>query len=99
MRLRVGQTLRSAVDATALLVVRAPDQELTVTCGGHEMSPEQPAGTVAAAADGPGLQLGKRYTADGIEIELLCVKGGDHAVTVDGTLLALKNAKPLPASD
>ena len=99
MKLRVGQTLRSAVDATALLVVRCPDQELTVTCGGLEMLEEQPSGRPPAGPDGPGAQLGKRYTADAVDLELLCVKAGEYQVAVDGAPIAPKSAKPLPASD
>ena len=99
MKLRVGQTLRSVVDTTALLVVKAPDQDLTVACGGLEMSAEEPAERVPATANGGGVQLGKRYTADAVEVELLCVKPGEHQVTVDGAPVAQKTAKPLPASD
>ena len=99
MKLRVGQKLQSVVDATALVVVRCPDADLTVACGGFEMSGEGPGERVPAAANGDGLQLGKRYTADEIDIELLCVKAGEHGVTVDGAPILLKNAKPLPASD
>ncbi|MGH3249648.1 MAG: hypothetical protein ACRDOI_26065 [Trebonia sp.] len=97
MKLRVGQTLRSVVDNTALVVVRCPDQELTVACGGQEMSGEH--GTVKAAANGDGVQLGKRYTTDTTDVELLCIKAGDHQVTVDGTPVVQQSAKPLPASD
>jgi hypothetical protein len=99
MKLRVGQTLKSVVDATAVVVVRCPDQDVAVACGGREMSPEQSASQLPAVVEGPGAQLGKRYTAGEIDIELLCIKGGEHPVTVDGALLALKSAKPLPASD
>jgi hypothetical protein len=99
MKLRVGQKLLSVVDTTTLLVVKAPDQELTVACGGLEMSAEAPAERVAATSNGGGVQLGKRYTADAVDIELLCVKPGDHQVTVDGEPVAQKTAKPLPASD
>ena len=99
MKLRVGQTLRSVVDNTALVVIRSPDQELTVACGGHEMSGEQSAERVPAAANGGGAQLGKRYTSDTIDVELLCVQAGDHQVTVDGAPVVQKSAKPLPASD
>jgi hypothetical protein len=99
MKLRVGQKLISVVDTTALLVVKAPDQALTVACGGLEMSAEEPAERVAATSDGGGVQLGKRYTADAVDIELLCVKPGDHQVTVDGEPVTQKAAKPLPASD
>jgi hypothetical protein len=99
MKLRVGQTLRSVVDNTALVVVRCQDQELTVACGGREMSAEQAPGRVEADANGGGVQLGKRYTTDTIEVELLCIQAGDHQVTVDGTPVVQKSAKPLPASD
>jgi hypothetical protein len=99
MKLQVGQTLVSAVDSTSVVVVRAPADELSVTCGGQEMAPK---GTGAPAAGGPGdggIQLGKRYVLDGVELELLCVKAGSHPVEVDGVALTLKTAKPLPASD
>ncbi|RAY17010.1 hypothetical protein DPM19_02270 [Actinomadura craniellae] len=100
MKLTVGQTLKSVVDETALVVVRCPDQDLAVTCGGHEMAPQDaPGERVPAAANGPGVLLGKRYTAEGFDLELLCVKGGDHAVAVNGTEVEQKSAKPLPASD
>ncbi|MDX6742143.1 hypothetical protein [Actinocorallia sp. A-T 12471] len=100
MKLRVGQTLRSAVDATALVVVRAPDDDLAIACGGVDMGEEQVAErSPAIAGAGSGVLLGKRYTVDGIDVELLCVAGGDHAVSVGGTEVVQKSAKPLPASD
>jgi hypothetical protein len=101
MRLKMGQTLLSAVDTTAVIVVRCPDQELTLTCGGHEMAPkgQEQAPVQATNGHGEGTQLGKRYTVEGIDIELLCVKAGTHALAVDGAPLTPKEAKPLPASD
>ncbi|ROO86559.1 hypothetical protein EDD29_4132 [Actinocorallia herbida] len=100
MKLRVGQTLRSTVDGTALVVVRAPEDDLAVTCGGLDMSEEQVAAkSPALAGAGSGVLLGKRYTVDGVDVELLCVMGGDHAVSVNGAEVAQKSAKPLPASD
>ncbi|MCC5575221.1 hypothetical protein IMZ11_06145 [Microtetraspora sp. AC03309] len=101
MKLRVGQTLKSLVDTTGLVVVRCTDQDLSVTCGGHEMSPDAPGERVPAVGgpNGSGLQLGKRYTVDGTDVELLCVQGGEHSVAVDGTEVVQKSAKPLPASD
>jgi hypothetical protein len=100
MKLRVGQTLKSVVDPTSVVVIRSPGGGATVTCGGREMTeepgePEQAAG----GDDGPGLMLGKRYTVEGMEIELLCAHGGRHAVAVDGVVVEQKSAKPLPASD
>lgn len=100
MRLRLGQTLKSAVDATSVVVIRSPQEDVTLTCGGHEMT-EEPGEPVQAmdGCDGPRFLLGKRYALDGMEIELLCTKGGEHPVAVDGVALREKSAKPLPASD
>ncbi|MFJ3774575.1 hypothetical protein ACIPX0_23045 [Streptomyces sp. NPDC090075] len=100
MRLKVGQTLESVVDTTALVVVRCSDEDLSVTCGGHEMVPRGAAKElVPAETTGEGTLIGKRYTVDGVGVELLCVQAGDHPVAVDGTAVVVKSAKPLPASD
>jgi hypothetical protein len=102
MKLSVGQTLQSVADDTALVVVRCPAEELTVTCGGHEMVPKGEEGDRVPAASGAGGQgtlLGKRYTVDGVDVELLCVRAGGLPVEVNGTEVEQKTAKPLPASD
>ena len=104
MKLLVGQKLHSVLDSTALVVIRAPDSEVTVTCGEAEMGDASPdvapvPGAMPDAGPGDGAQLGKRYADEGLGLELLCVKGGDAPVAVDGTPLRLKDAKPLPASD
>jgi hypothetical protein len=49
-------------------------------------------------ADG-GTRMGKRYTRDGDDLELLVTKAGRGSLAADGTALAVKDAKPLPASD
>ena len=73
---------------------------MTVTCGGEEMVPPGTAGAGPAGTSGPdGVQLGKRYTVEGLGIELLCVKAGAHPVAVDSSPATPKGAKPLPASD
>jgi len=46
-----------------------------------------------------GSAMGKRYTNSDETIELLCTKAGQGVPAVDGELLVLKEAKPLPASD
>jgi len=100
MKLVVGQSLWSLVDATTVVVVRCPDTDLALTCGDREMtakSGSRPA--VSSDAVGDGLLMGKRYTADDQGLELLCVRPGAHPVAVNGTRLVQKNAKPLPASD
>jgi hypothetical protein len=54
-----------------------------------------------APADGlaEGTLLGKRYADEGLGIELLCTKAGAGTLSVGDTVLARKDAKPLPASD
>jgi hypothetical protein len=102
MKLRVGQTLTSVVDSTSLVVVRAPEDDVVLTCGSAEMAlPGEPtaAGATPEGEPGGGLLIGKRYADETFGLELLCVKGGDYPVAVNGTALAQKNARPLPASD
>jgi hypothetical protein len=103
MKPRVGQTLTSTVDATTVVVVRWPDSDLEITCGGAAMvdpklSPADTSGVPDPAQMG-GSQLGKRYADDGFGVELLCSKAGQGTLAVNGTPLPLKAAKPLPASD
>jgi len=100
MQLKVGQTLVSTVDPTTVVVVRSPATDVLLTCGGEEMVGQGTPGAGPAGEAGPdGAQLGKRYTVEGIEIELLCVKAGSHPLAVDGTSATQKGAKSLPASD
>ena len=102
MELRPGLKLQSAVSDVQVVVVKAPAGEVEVGCGGAPMvadgDPVDASATLdASLGDGP--QLGKRYADDERGIELLCAKGGDGALTVDGEVLQLKGAKPLPSSD
>jgi hypothetical protein len=46
-----------------------------------------------------GTQLGKRYADEELGLELLCTKPGQGSISVGETILAVKGAKPLPASD
>ncbi|GAB3715664.1 hypothetical protein [Nocardiopsis oceani] len=103
MKLGVGQALTSAVDQTAVIVVRALDTDVSVTCGGVAMVDAKEAGAVASAEAHPehlgGTQLGKRYVNEADSIELLCTKPGEASLAVEGTPLSVKDTKPLPASD
>lgn len=100
MKLRVGQTLYSTVGITAVVVIRAPDSEVDVTCGGAPMVTESapPTGSVPGTDEGSSL-LGKRYANEEASLELLCTKADAGTLAVNGTPLGLKDAKPLPASD
>lgn len=102
MELKAGGRLRSAVDATEVVVIRAPKEPVEVTCGGVPMvSPDEapPAGGAADGHGGEGAALGKRYVDETAGLELLCTKGGTAPLACDGRPLELKSAKPLPSSD
>lgn len=102
MQLKAGARLKSAVDETQVVVVRAPADEVEITCGGHPLvalDAEPAAGlAVEAGHDGPTL-MGKRYADEGLGLELLCTKAGTGGLFVNGSPLGLKEAKPLPSSD
>ena len=101
VQFRAGQQLVSAVDSTAVIVIRAPEAECTLTCGGVAMAaPGQP--VPAAEADPSlmgGTQIGKRYVDEADTIQVLCTKAGNGTLALDGNPLVLQAAKPLPASD
>jgi hypothetical protein len=102
MKLRPGQKLHSAVCDAQVVVVRAPADEVEVGCGGAPLldDGQDPDGTPALDASlGDGPLLGKRYADDDLGLELLCTRAGTGALTVDGRLLLVKGAKPLPSSD
>ena len=96
--MKAGSKLKSAVCATEAMVVKAG--EGTPECGGKPMLADKPAELSAIdPAFSGGSQIGKRYIdADGTW-ELLCIKPGKGSLSVNGTALNLKDAKPLPASD
>ncbi|WP_262058848.1 hypothetical protein [Streptomyces sp. STR69] len=102
MRPRVGQMLASTVDTTAVIVVRCPDSDLDITCGGAAMAEGPATGAPTGTADPDrmgGSLLGKRYADEELGIELLCTKQGPGTLAVNGVPLPVKTAKPLPASD
>jgi hypothetical protein len=102
MELRPGQRLRSAVCDAQVVVVRAPSTPVDIGCGGAPLLEEGQESGAAGALDpslGDGVLLGKRYADEELGLELLCTRAGSGALTVDGRTLAIKGAKPLPASD
>ena len=101
MRVRVGSRWRSTVDATEVMVIRAPSAEVDLRCGGQPMTP--PGGEAGGAELNPlhsdGTQIGKRYADEEIGLELLCTKAGQGSLAIGEQPLLLKAAKPLPTSD
>jgi hypothetical protein len=103
MKMKPGQRLRSQVDGTEVIIVRAPASEDDLTCGGHPMvglDQEVTPGLEPAGGQSAGSQLGKRYSSPKDEdLELLVTKPGTGGLAFGGVELQLKQAKPLPASD
>jgi hypothetical protein len=84
------------------MVVGAPKTDVEVMCGGAPMigMDEEPKAGLSISPDAAkGTALGKRYISEAGDLELLCTKPGEGSLAVDGSLLALKEAKPLPSSD
>lgn len=102
MLLKAGAKLRSAVCDTQVIVVKAPTVEVDLGCGGSPLlgdGDEAPAGAVLDPSVGDAALLGKRYADEELGLELLVSKAGGGALTCNGAVLAVKGAKPLPASD
>jgi hypothetical protein len=102
MMLRAGQKLRSAVCDAQVVVVRAPSADVELACGGAPMLADDAEAAPEAVLDaslGEGPALGKRYADEELGLEVLCTRAGKGALTVDGRVLPVKGAKPLPSSD
>jgi hypothetical protein len=102
MQIKPGSRWKSAVDTTEVVVVRPPQGDVSLECGGHPMVPlgtEAPAGLTISADFSAGTSVGKRYVDETSGIELLGSKAGQGSLAIDGRLATLKDAKPLPASD
>jgi hypothetical protein len=102
MEMKPGSRWRSAVCDTAVVVVKAPASAVSLECGGHPMVPiddTPPAGLSLDPDFADPTPIGKRYADPDTGLELLATKGGAGSLAVDGRRIALKDAKPLPASD
>jgi hypothetical protein len=100
--LKAGTRLRSAVCSAEVMVVGAPKEEVEISCGGAPLialDAEPPAGCSLSPEASGGSQIGKRYVNEAGDLELLCTKPGQGALAVNGALLTVKGAKPLPSSD
>ncbi|ELP69891.1 hypothetical protein ACKI1I_24285 [Streptomyces turgidiscabies] len=95
---RPGDQLASTACGTRVVVIRAPaDARPQLTCAGAPMAP---ATSVPQMKDpGSGTVIGKRYVDATGTLELLCTASGTGELACDGAPMAIKAAKPLPASD
>jgi hypothetical protein len=103
MKFPIGTRLKSTVDTTEVVVVKAPNTSVDIRCGGSTMVHFT---QVAAPATGrvdprfeEGTDVGKRYVHDERGVELLCTKAGNGTLSLGDELFKLKAAKQLPSSD
>jgi hypothetical protein len=99
--IKVGQRLRSQVCDTEVIVVRAPEGDAELTCGGHPMTTDVVDAKVspAVAGAGGGNPVGKRFTDADSGTEVLVTKAGTGLMQIAGRTLELLNPKALPSSD
>jgi len=100
-KLKAGTRIESAVCATQLMVIQAPESDVDVRCGGAPMIPvgePKPDAQIDPSLKA-GTQIGKRYVDAAGTIELLCTKPGEGTLALGDAPLSLKESKPLPASD
>jgi hypothetical protein len=96
-----GTRLCSQVCDTEVIVVKATDSLDDLRAGGVPMIAIGTDPTPGAQLDdglAEGNLLGKRYVDDS-GAEILVTKAGKGTLSVGATPLAIKEAKPLPASD
>lgn len=99
-----GTRLQSQVCDTQVIVVRSADSLDDLRAGGVPMialDQEKPAKDSDLTLDpafSDGNLMGKRYVDEG-GAEVLVTKAGAGTLSIGTTPLAIKEAKPLPASD
>ena len=96
-----GTRLKSQVCDTQVIIVRSSDALDDLRAGGQPMIPlghEADASLTLDDSLASGTQMGKRYVDDS-EAEVLVTKAGAGSLSIGSTPLAIKEAKPLPASD
>ena len=96
-----GMRLKSQVCQAQVIIVKSSAALADLRCGGQLMVPLDQEHAIVGAPDpslAQGAAMGKRYV-DETGGEVLVTKAGEGTLSVGSTPLALKEAKPLPASD
>lgn len=98
--LKPGLALKSAACTTDVMVIRAPaGADVDLRCGGAPMVASRGDSVALDPNCAQGSLIGKRYVDAAEQYELLCTKGGEGALQINGEFLAVKVAKALPSSD
>jgi hypothetical protein len=96
-----GTRLQSQVCDTQVIVVRSADSLDDLRAGGAPLVPVGSDVDASLSLDeslAEGNLMGKRYVDDA-GAEVLVTKAGKGTLSIGSTPLAIKEAKPLPASD
>lgn len=96
-----GTRLQSQVCDTQVIVVRSADSLDDLRAGGAPLVPvgsDVDSGLSIDESLAEGNLMGKRYV-DETGAEVLVTKAGKGTLSIGSTPLAIKEAKPLPASD
>jgi hypothetical protein len=101
VKLNPGSRLFSTSSTTEVVVVRAPTEDVSLSCCGAPMSDleDGEAGATPSEVAEEAILIGKRYNDEATGMELLCTKGGSGPLECDGRLLVVKSSKPMPSSD
>lgn len=99
--IKSGTRLKSQVCETQVIVVKTADSLDELRAGGAPMVPLDADASGGASLDpqfAAGAVMGKRYVDDA-GAEVLVTKAGAGALSIGAAPMAIKEAKPLPASD
>ena len=94
-----GKRLKSAVCATEIMVITAPDGDVDIRCGGAPMAEDGDGSGTVDTAHAKGSSIGKRYVDGDGTLEVLCVKAGDGSLALGENTLKVKEATKLPNTD
>lgn len=100
-QLKPGLRLKSAVCDTEVMVIKAPAEQVSITCGGVPMleGNEEAAQGTLLPDHSEGTQIGKRYVDAEGRMEILCTKGGQGSLAADNVPLRPRESRALPSSD
>jgi hypothetical protein len=73
-------------------MIKGPDGDRQLLCGGMPMLSEPRASGAPALTCGPTIEIGKRYTDEEDAVEVLCTKPGYGPLAFGGRSLTLKAA-------
>jgi len=102
MQLTPGQRLMCSACETELIVVKAPEVDVEISCDGEPVTAFSARTEIRGhpgGSSGDGALLGKRYSDESSGLEVLCTRQGQGLLSCSGTPLAQTVAKPLPSSD